>query len=292
MLAEIRGRIRYKEPLAFHTSLRIGGPADIFVVAETCDDVRYALLFAEQEQLPVFLVGGGNNMVVSDGGVSGVGIKLGIAFTRAEFQGEDVVVGAAATVSSTIREALAHDLGGLEPFAGIPGTIGGALTTNIGTEGASILDVTSAAYFVGPDGTLGEVKPGLGGFRPRKLDLPAGAVLVGARLGLHRRPHAKIQKDITQRLKMQRAAQPMTLASAGFIWKDPPGQSAARLIAEVGLRAKHLNGAEISGKHPNLIVNRGGAKAADVLALMAMTRERVEAAAGVALEPAISILGR
>lgn len=291
MLADIRGTIRYKEPLAFHTSLRVGGPADIFVVAETCDDIGAACLFAAQEQLPVFLLGGGSNVLVGDRGIRGLGIKLGAAFTRSEVHGEDVVVGAAATLSSVIRQAAALELGGLEALAGIPGTLGGALATNAGTEDGTILDCAGAAYFVERDGTLGEAKPRTDGSGQRTLDVPPGAVLVGARLHLRHRPRKRIQKDIARHFKAQRAAQPMALASAGFVWKDPAGDSAVRLIAKAGLRGLRVNAAEISAKHPNLIVNRGGAKAADVHALMSMARERVEAKSGIVLEPEIAILG-
>src|SRR2546421_582516 len=203
MLGEIRGEVRFKEPLSFHTSLRMGGFADIFVVPQDVDDIRHALLFAEREQLPVAVLGGGNNLLVRDRGVRGVVLKL--------------------------------------------------------------------------EGCLGRVV--------QQFHAPRGAVLVGCRLQLHRRPLPEIQKDIKQRLKGKKSTQPLALASAGFIWKNPGTDLATKLIEKAGLKGKRINGAEISAKHANFIVNRGGAMAVDVLALMEITRERVHAQFNVTLEP-------
>ena len=291
MLGEIRGEVRFKEPLSFHTSLRIGGAADIFVVPQDVDDIRHALLFAHREQLPVAVIGGGNNLLVKDRGIRGVVLRLEGCLGRAEFHGEEAVAGAGVSLSSLIREAAALDLGGIECLVGIPATIGGALAMNAGTPDGCIGDFVSAVYYLHPDGTLGEFKPGAGAYTYGAFHAPPGAVLVGCRLQLHRRPHADVQKEIRQRLKLKKSTQPLALASAGSVWKNPPGDTAARLIEKAGLRSKRVNGAEISAKHTNFIVNRGGASAADVLAIMELTQERVQAHAGVLLEPEIRIIG-
>ena len=291
MLGEIRGEVRFKEPLSFHTSLRIGGSADIFVVPQDVDDIRHALRFAGREQLPVVTLGGGNSLVVSDRGVRGVVLKLEGCLGRTEFHGEEAVAGAGASLSALIREAAALNLGGLESLVGIPATIGGALAMNAGTEDGAIGDFVAGVYFLHPDGSLGEFKPGGGSFAYGAFQLPPGAVLVGCRLQLHRRPLAEIQKNIKQRLKRKKATQPLALASVGCVWKHPPGEDAARLIEKAGLKGKRINSAEISSKHANFIVNRGAAGAHDILALMNLTRERVHAQFGVTLEPEIRIIG-
>ena len=291
MLGEIRGEVRFKEPLSFHTSLRIGGSADIFVVPQDVDDIRHALLFAEREQLPVVTLGAGNNLLVKDRGVRGVVLKLEGCLGRSELQGEEAVVGAGASLSALIREAAAVNLGGLECLVGIPATIGGALAMNAGTDDGAIGDFVSAVYFLHPDSTLGEFKPAAGAFTYRSFQAPMGAVLIGCRLQFHRRPLADIQKDIKQRLKRKKATQPLALASAGCVWKNPPGDAAGRLIEKAGLRGKRINGAEISSKHANFIVNRGGATASDILSLMNLTRERVHTHFGITLEPEIRIIG-
>jgi UDP-N-acetylmuramate dehydrogenase len=144
MLGEIRGEVRFKEPLSFHTSLRIGGPADIFIVPQDVDDIRHALMFAEREQLPIAVVGGGNNLLVRDRGIRGVVLKLEGCLGRAEFHGEEAIAGAGVSLSALIREAAALNLGGIECLVGIPATIGGALAMNAGTPDGWIGDFVSA----------------------------------------------------------------------------------------------------------------------------------------------------
>ena len=162
---------------------------------------------------------------------------------------------------------------------------------NAGTPDGFIGDFVSAVYFLHPDGTMGEFKPGAGSFSYRMFSAPHGAVIIGARLGLHRRPSTEIVKEIKQRLKQKKMNQPLALASAGCVWKNPPGEAASRLVEKVGLKGKRHNGAEISAKHANFIVNRGGATAADILGLMEITRERVQNHFGLTLEPEIRIMG-
>src|SRR6266850_723400 len=245
MLGEIRGEVRFKEPLSFHTSLRIGGPADIFVVPQDTDDIRHALMFAEREQLPVSVIGGGNNMLVKDRGVRGVILRLEGCLGRAEFHGEEAIAGAGVSLSALIREAAAINLGGIECLVGIPATIGGALAMNAGTADGWIGDFVSAVYYLHPDGTLGEYKPSSGTFTYRNFNAPAGAVLIGCRLRLHRKPLAEIQKEMKARLKVKKSTQPLALASAGCVWKNPAGDVAARMIEKSGLKGKRINGAEM-----------------------------------------------
>jgi UDP-N-acetylmuramate dehydrogenase len=290
MLGEIRGEVRFKEPLSFHTSLRIGGSADIFVVPQDVDDIRHALMYAEREQLPVAVVGGGNNLLVRDRGIRGVVLKLEGCLGRAEFHGEEAIAGAGVSLSALIREAAALNLGGVEALVGIPATIGGALAMNAGSPDGWIGDFVGAVYYLHADGSIGEFKPS-GGLDYRAFHAPPGSVLVGCRMQFQRRPFAEIQKDIKARLKQKKSTQPLALASAGYVWKNPPGELATKLIEKCGLKGKRLNGAEISSKHSNFIVNRGGASAADIIALMELTRDRVHAQFGVVLETEIRILG-
>jgi UDP-N-acetylmuramate dehydrogenase len=291
MLGEIRGDVRFKEPLSFHTSLRIGGPADIFVIPQDLDDIRHALAFAHREQLPVNVIGGGNNLLVHDRGVHGVVIKIEGCLGRAEFNGEEAVAGAGVSLSALIREAAALNLGGIEALVGIPATVGGALAMNAGTADGHIGDFVSGVYFLHADGSIGEFKPNTSGFAYCAFAFPPESVLVGCRLQFQRRPQAEVQREIKQRLKHKKSTQPLALASAGWVWKDPAGESAARLIEKSGLKGKRMNGAEISAKHTNFIVNRGGASAADVQALVDLSRERVHAQFGITLEPELRTLG-
>lgn len=289
MLARIAGAVRFKEPLSFYTSLRIGGPAQFFIVPQDLDDVRYALAFASQEGLPFFVLGSGNNVLFTEDTVQGVVLKLGGILARADFQGDEVAVGAGMSLSGLIREAAARDMGGLECLAGIPASIGGALAVNAGTRDGAILDYCTAVYYIHPDGRFGEYRPMAHTTAP--FCLPDGAIIVGCRLRLVRRPAREIQKALQQRTKARRPFQPFALASVGYIWKNPPGYSAERLVDSVGMRGKRSNGAEVSTKCSNLIVNRTSAGPDDVLALMAMTRARVGEKYGITLEPQIRLIG-
>jgi UDP-N-acetylmuramate dehydrogenase len=290
MLGSIRGEIRFKEPLSFHSSLRLGGPADIMVLAHDPDDVRHALRYAEREKLPVTVIGGGNNLLIRERGIRGLVLKLDGPLQRVELYGEEAVAGAAASLPALIREAAAVDLGGLEGFAGIPATVGGALAADLRSEGRALADLVSAVYFLRGDGALEELKPGAGFLPAAPLSLPSDAVVVGCRMRLQRRPRAEIQRDLNRRLKLRKRTEPMALASA-VVWKDTASASAACLVEKVGLKGKRLNGAEISAKNPNFIVNRSGATATDVLALMDLTRERVQRQFAIILTEAIQVIG-
>jgi UDP-N-acetylmuramate dehydrogenase len=291
MLGAVRGTVRFKEPLSFYTSLRTGGAADIFVVPQDLDDVRHTLSFAHRQQLPVVVLGGGNKVLIRDGGIRAVVMKLEGCLGRADFRGEEAMVGGGMGLATLVRDAAAHDLGGIEALVGVPATVGGAVATNAGTPDGWIGDYLSAVYYLYPDGTLGEYKPSATPMTERHLEIPADVVVVGCRIRFQRRTAREIQRDVKQRLKQKNMAQPLALASAGAIWKDPPGLSAVRLIEKSGLRGKRVGSAEISAKHPNYIINRGAAKATDVLGLMELTRERVRAQFHVTLEEDIRILG-
>jgi UDP-N-acetylmuramate dehydrogenase len=291
MLGEIRGEVRFKEPLAFHTSLRCGGPADIFIVPQDVDDVRKALMFADKERLPVALLGSGHNTLVRDRGFRGIAIKLEGCLARMEFHGEEVTIGCGAGLSTMIREAAALGLGGIECLVGIPATLGGALAMNAGTHDGAIWDFVSAVYFLHPDGTIGELKPAPGAFAYRTPAVPPGAILLGVRLQLHRKPQKEILAEIRARLKQKKSTQPLALAAAGLFWKTPDFDQAARLLEKAGLRGKRVGAAEISAKHSNFIINRGGASAQDVLALIDLALERVHNQTGTRLQPELRVIG-
>ena len=291
MLGEIRGEVRFKEPLAFHTSLRCGGPADIFVLPQDVDDVRKALVYADKEKLPVVVLGGGNNVLVKDRGIRGLVVKLEGCLGRWEFHGEEVTIGAGAGLSAMIREAASLGLGGVDCLVGIPATIGGALAMNAGTQDGAIGDFVSAVYFLHADGTIGELKPSAGTFAYRTFNFPPGSILLGARLALHRKPQKEIYAEIKARLKHKKSTQPLALASAGCVWKNPDFDQAGRLIEKAGLKGKRVGAAEISAKHGNFVVNRGGATAADILGLIELAFDKVLKVHGVTLRPEIRIVG-
>jgi UDP-N-acetylmuramate dehydrogenase len=291
MLGHIRGEIRFKEPLAFRTVLRCGGPADLFVIPQDLDDVRRALEYAQRERLPVAVLGGGSHVLAADRGHRGMVLKLDGGFSRMEFQGASVTAGAGANLAELVREAVARGLTGMEYLAGIPGTVGGALATEAGSDGRTIGDLVEAVYFVTPDGVLGEFSGAPPAHRFADFQRPPGAIFLAARLGLRRAPAPTVAAEVRQRVRQAKALQPRAYPTAGFVFDDPQGDSAARLLTAAGLKGRRLGEVEISTKHPNFVVNRGTSRSADVLALMELAAERVYEKAGVRLEPSLSILG-
>jgi UDP-N-acetylmuramate dehydrogenase len=289
MLGSICGDVRFKESLRIHTSLRLGGPADIFITPENIDDIRHALRFAEREQMPVTVIGAGTHLLVTERGFRGVILHLEGVLRRVEFYGEEAVVGAGAEMFALIRAAAALNLGGLASLVGIAGSVGGALVLHGSALGQPRSSIVSAVYFVRADGEIDEVKPGLHGLGDRSLEAP-GRIVIGCRLRLERQPAIKINRAIAHALRGRPLLQTLALPGAA-VWKDPPGHSAGALIQRAGLSGKRLNGAEISAKHPCVIVNRGTATAVAILALMELTRERVLARTGIRLEPSIRTLG-
>ena len=291
MLGDICGEVRFKESLSYYTSLRIGGPADILVAALSVEDICHALDFASRERLPVLVLGGGNNVLVSDHGVRGLVIQLDGCLSRAQFHGEEAVAGGGMPLSSLIREAAGLNLGGLECLVGIPGTVGGALGTNAGTDEGRIRDLVSSVYFLYPDGSLGELKRDVMTTLHWAYELPPGAVVVGCRIPFHRRPRAEIQSDLKRRMHAKRAAEPIALASAGWIWENPAGEQASCFIEQAGLRGRRMGGAEIPDRDTNFIVNHGSATVADVKGLIQLTRERVHHKFGLTLNLALHLIG-
>ncbi len=291
MLGHIRGEIRFRESLAFHTTLRCGGPADILVVPQDLDDLRRALAYAQREGLPVAVLGGGNSLVAGEGGFRGIAIKLDGGFARMEFHGDQVTAGAGVPVSTLVREATAQGLGGLPCVAGIPGTVGGALATDAGTPDGTLSDRVTALFYLAGDGTLGDFRASAG-FPYSAFQPPPGSIFLAVRLALVRRPQPEVQREVREWVQQRKTSQPRALVSAGFVWNDPAGQSADRLIRAAGMKGKRVGNAEVSAKHGNFILGRGPVTAADVMALMDMTSERVYRTAGVRLEPRIRVLGR
>lgn len=289
MLGSIAGDVRFKEPLSVHTSLRLGGPADVFIAAENVDDIRHALRFAEREQMPVTAIGAGTHTLATERGYRGVLLRLEGALRRAEFHGEEVVAGAGADVFALVRAAAAHGLGGLAHLVGFAGTMGGALATPGGGPGHPLAAITSAVYFIRPDGEIDELKPGPHGLGDRAVDAP-GRILIGCRLRLERRPMAAATREIAHALRARPLLQTLTLPGA-VVWKDPPGHSASALIAEAGLLGKRMSGAEVCAKHPAVVVNRGTATALDIISLMQHVRDRVLARTGVRLESSLRTMG-
>jgi UDP-N-acetylmuramate dehydrogenase len=287
--------LRRDEPLSRHTSMRVGGPADLY--CEVGDEAVLSglLAWAHRENVPVFPLGGGTNLVVADRGIRGLTVKFGPGLRRAEWtedeRGARVKVGAAANFKRLVLDSVGRGLTGLEFGEGIPGTVGGGVIMNAGAFGGEIATVTEALHAVGRDGRAIVLTRDQLRFSYRRLDLPAGLIVTALELVLERGEPTEIAARIARAKGRRDRRQPLGLPNAGSIFKNPPGDFAGRLIELVGLKGHAVGGAQISPQHANFIVNTGGARAADVRALLEIARDRVWERRGVWLEPEVKLVG-
>jgi UDP-N-acetylmuramate dehydrogenase len=289
-LSAVRGEVRYDEPLARFTSMKIGGPADALVIPADEADLREALLAARAARVPIMVLGG-TNIVIRDGGVAGVVLRLsGLKAIRPA--GTNKLYAEAGGPFPTLAHA-AKDAGlsGLEFACGIPGTVGGAVVMNAGTRDGEIADVLESVRLMTFDGEIAEIPAANLGFAYRESHLPPG-VLVGCTVVLKPEDPAAIDGRMQAILEYRRETQPLHLPNAGCIFKNPPGQSAGRLIDELGLKGYRVGGVQVSERHANFMVNVGGGTAKDLTALIRHVGGRVERERGVTLEMEVRLVGR
>jgi UDP-N-acetylmuramate dehydrogenase len=293
--AQLGRRARPGEPLSRHTSLRIGGPADLLVVPETPAELAEVLRAAADHGTPVTLLGGGSNVLVGDGGIRGIVVKLGRGFARLEWcegeGGAELRAGAAVRLGRLSRAAVARGLAGLEYAEGIPGTVGGALFMNAGAYGGDISGAVAAVEGLDAAGNGIALDGALLAFRYRRADLPRGLVVTAVRFRLRRQPAAEVRARMAEARARRLAAQPHGAANVGSIFKNPEGDHAGRLIEAAGLKGTRAGRARIAERHANFIVNEGGARAVDVKALMDLAQRVVWERNGVWLEPEVQLVG-
>lgn len=289
-------RVRRDEPLARHTSMRVGGPADLFCEVESEPALAAVVRHARAAHLPMFVLGGGTNLIVSDRGVRGVTVKLGRSFTRTEWLAEDaagaaVVAGAAANFKRVVLEISERGYRGVEFGEGIPGTIGGGVRMNAGAFGGEIADVTVAIRGVTAAGELVRIPRAELGFAYRRLDLPRGFTVTALEMRVARGEADAIARAIADAKRKRGRHQPLGQPNAGSIFKNPAGDFAGRLIELCGLKGLRVGAAQVSPQHANFIVNTGGAKGSEVRDLMREVRDRVWRRRGVWLEPEVRLVG-
>ena len=289
--ARLGDRARPGEPLARYTSFRIGGPADLLVLPDTAAELAYVLATAAAFGARVTLLGGGSNVLVGDGGMRGVVVKLGRGFTRIEWGSPIIRAGAAVALGRLARAAAARGLAGLEYAEGIPRTVGGALFLNAGAYGGELAHTVESVEGLGRDGGALELPGRALVFGYRRSALPPGFVVTAVRLRLRRDERARVRDRMDAARARRIAAQPHGKANAGSIFKNPNGDHAGRLIEVAGLKGACAGRARISERHANFIVNEGGARAADVKALMDVAQRVVWERSGVWLEPEVQLVG-
>lgn len=288
-------RVRFDEPLSRHTSFSIGGPVDVWVEVADALEVRRVQAFAAATALPLFVLGGGTNVLVSDRGVRGIVLHLGRPLAalqwRANGTGHHVRAGAAASLKRLVNEAIDRALAGLEFAEGIPGTVGGSLLMNAGAFGGEMADVVRSVEGVDAAGQAQQLPRSALRFGYRHFDLPPGFIVTHLHFLLQPDDGAAIHARRENAKRRREAHQPLGYPNAGSVFKNPPGQFAGKLLEAAGLKGCRRGGAMFSRQHANFIVNVDAATAADVRWLMDEAIHRVREMSGVRLEPEIRLVG-
>jgi UDP-N-acetylmuramate dehydrogenase len=292
ILAEVASdRVRRDFPLAPLTSFRLGGPAAIYLEARSTEDLTAVARAVREAAIPLLVMGKGSNLLVADRGFQGLVVRLGKEFRWAARDGDRLAGGAAMPLPALAGVALSHSLAGLEFGVAIPASLGGSVRMNAGAHGRSLDEVLDSVEVFATETARVEVVPATAaGFRYRDSALPAG-VVIGATVLLEPGEPAEIRALMDEAREWRRATQPLAEPNCGSVFKNPPGDHAARLIESVGGKEMTEGGARVSEKHANFIVAGPGSTARDVYRLMEAVRERVRDRHGVQLEPEVHVVG-
>lgn len=281
-----------EEPMAKHTSFRIGGPAD--VLAQPADEAELAALLkrAADHAVPVTLIGNGSNLLVRDKGIRGLVIKLSNSFSDMKALGNELTFGSGISLAMASKKAASLSLSGLEFAVGIPGTIGGAVYMNAGAYDGEMAKVVTSVRVMDREGKISELKASELAFAYRHTALQnSGLIVTSVTCVLQPDEADAIAAKMADFSQRRISKQPLELPSAGSMFKRPPGYFAGTLIEQTGLKGYTVGGAQVSQKHAGFVVNVGGATAKDVLQLISDVQSKVFAAHGVRLEPEVLVLG-
>ncbi len=286
-----RDQILEGEPMARHTTFRVGGPADVLFMPEGADQLIAALEAARSAGVPAYVIGNGSNLIVRDGGVRGLVIAIGEGMSEIARCGDTLEAQAGAALARVAAFAQSEGLAGLEFASGIPGTLGGGCAMNAGAYGGQLSDVLIDARVLtgGAVRTLSREDMQMG-YRT-SLPLRTGGIVLSARFALTPDAPEAIAARMRELNARRRDKQPLNLPSAGSTFKRPEGHFAGALIEQAGLKGLSVGGAQVSQKHAGFIVNTGGATASDVLALIAEVQDAVQARSGIRLETEVRVLG-
>ena len=289
------GEVTFDEPMARHTTLRIGGPVDAWAAPGSIAALERLRAACHARGIVSRGFGSGSNLLVRDGGIRGCAITLkllsGVRVEQRRDDGADLWLEAGASTGKVLSFATRENLGGVEFLGGVPGTVGGGMIMNAGTYLGEFKDVTTEVHAVDATGALVVRDNASCGFRYRHSDIPALDVVTGARLQLKTRPRAEIDAAVRELRDRRKSREPHGVPNAGSVFKNPPNEFAGRLIEACGLKGRRVGGAEVSPVHANWLVNADGATAKDFLALVEIVRAAVVERFAIRLELEVKVVG-
>ncbi len=286
----VAGELRYDEPMSKHTSWRVGGPADVFFRPASVEDLAKFLRELDEET-PIFWHGAGTNLLVRDGGIRGVVIAATRMLRDIErVDSLTVRAGAGVPCTQLARQCIRWGLGPSEFFAGIPGSVGGALTMNAGAHGGETWERVASVRSIDRSGVIHDREPSDYTVAYRSVKGPANEWFLEGTFQFD--PDVQPSMEAMQAMLQRRSdTQPLGLPSCGSVFRNPPGDHSARLIEAAGLKGRRIGGAEVSEKHANFIINTGDASAADIEQLIELVQQTVRDVHGVELRHEVRMVG-
>ncbi|MEW6739642.1 MAG: UDP-N-acetylmuramate dehydrogenase [Nitrospirota bacterium] len=292
--------MRFNEPMSMHTSLKIGGPADIALFPDE-PSLPELIKTLTKEGIPYIVIGGGTNILVKDRGIDGAVIftsKMNniksqqSAISIQQSDEEFILVQSGCSLQKVINLCVDEGLSGMEGLAGIPGSMGGAIAGNAGSFGCEIKDVIKSVNLLMPDGGIKELSASDMSFQYRSAKIPSGSIILSAVLSLKKDEPFEIKKRFVEFINEKKSRQPVSKPSAGCVFKNPKDIAAGKLIDDAGCKGMRVGDIEVSAMHANFFINTGKGTADDFLKLMDIVGKKVKDKFGIILEPEIRILGR
>ncbi|MFB5281348.1 UDP-N-acetylmuramate dehydrogenase [Peribacillus sp. Hz7] len=288
------GKVLVNEPLANHTTMKMGGPADLFIEPSSIENLEKTMKIIRENNVPWRAIGRGSNLLVSDAGIEGALIKLGKGLDHLEINESEIRVGAGYSLVSLSVQISKKGLAGLEFASGIPGSVGGSVYMNAGAHGSDMSEILEKAYVLFADGTLAWLSQEEMEFSYRTsiLQKKRPGIVLEAIFQLTPGNREEIVAKMQSNKNYRKETQPYNLPCAGSIFRNPLPHYAGQLVQEAGLKGYSIGGAQISPMHGNFIVNTGNGKAADVLALIQYVKDTVFKQYGIMMETEVEIIGR
>ena len=287
----ILAEVAINEPLSKHTTYGIGGPAEIMVFPENKTDLIQIIRTARKMNQPVSILGSGSNILISDNGIKGVVISLKNTLKLIEIENQKLYAECGSMLGRIVKQAVKHNLIGLENLNGVPGTLGGALVMNAGAWGGEISENLVQVELIDEDGKLRYLQKNEINFSYRQSSFNKKDILLSAEFLLKKADKEIINKNFVEAQTGRKSTQPLNKRSAGSLFKNPKGHSAGKLIDEAGLKGFSIGQAKISDKHANFFINEGNASSKDMLQLIKKAHQTVKEKFNINLELEVKLMG-